>query len=352
MWAQRGPHYAPHMKDIVQALNISSYNARLSSRTHLCFGRKGSLRICISGPKTGLFFDFENGVGGTILDLIRRQLGCSFLEARNFADTFTNSESAFLGKEVTSRCDDLETSGDALNTLLYHATPLVDDHIGTTYLRQKRKIDTEKFQMHRDIRTIPAHVLPGQDRPALFCCARGANSDDDEDITGGQVIYLNKNGEKAPDQFTQKKSVGKIKGSYVCAQRASHGNKSNRIVMLAEGVETALSIARSFPNKVDVFASLGLFNFKNFQDFASDDKRISNYETVIICEDNDSSNNSYTLNNACELLERDFYIERVKPTPDGYDFNDVLLNGGEPKDVRHFFSHIPIMEDIISSCNE
>jgi len=349
MWAIRRQLYAPHIKDIVQALNICSYNPRLSSGTHLCFGRKGSLRICIAGPKTGLFFDFENGVGGTILDLIRRQLGCSFLEARNFADAFTNNESAFLGKEVTSRCDDFESSGDALQTLKYHSTPLVDDHIGTTYLRQKRKIKTQLFTMYKDIRTIPAHVLPGQDRPALFCCARSANSDYDEDITGGQVIFLNKNGEKAPDQLTQKKSIGKIKGSYVCAQRVPRGNEQNKIVLLAEGVETALSLASSFPNKVDVFASLGLFNFKNFQDFAADDKRIS---TVIICEDNDSTNNSSTVNDAATILKRDFQVERVKPKTDGYDFNDVLIKEGGPKCVREYFSHIPGMEDIISSCNE
>jgi len=349
MWAIRRQHYAPHIKDIVQALNICSYNPRLSSGTHLCFGRKGSLRICVAGPKTGLFFDFENGAGGTILDLIRRQLGCSWLEARNFADAFTSTESALLGKEVTSRCDDdFETSGDALKTLLYHSTPLVDDHIGTTYLRQKRKIDTQRFRMYKDIRTIPAHVLPGQDRPALFCCARSANSDYDEDITGGQVIFLNKNGEKAPDQFTQKKSIGKIKGSYVCAQRVPRGNEQSGIVLLAEGVETALSIASSFPDKVNVFASLGLFNFKNFQDFAADDKRIS---TVIICEDNDSTNNSSTTKDAENILKRDFQVERVKPELDGYDFNDVLKKGG-PKDVRECFSHIPGMEDIIFSCNE
>jgi len=326
--------YAPHLKDIVRSLNIASHNGRLSSSTHLCFGRKGSLRICVNGAKAGLWYDFENGVGGNILQLIRKQLNCSFLEATKFADQFTTADSLEQGRDITSDfLQDFSTSQEYLRPLLYHSAPLKkqDEHIGMTYIREKRKIDTSTLRMHSDIRAIPAHIIPCQDYPALFSCARRFNNDSDKDITGGQIIFLNKNGGKAQNQPIQKKSVGKIAGSFVCTQRA----EQSEVVFLAEGVETALTIAQCFP-KFSVFASLGLFNYKNFRNFAHSDKKTS---TIILCEDHDLSNNSATIDEAYRILSQDFDVYKRKPKDPGDDFNDVLQKSGS-KAVQDYFKDI------------
>jgi putative DNA primase/helicase len=41
-------------------------NHMLSSRRELRFGRKGSLAVTTAGPKTGSWYDHENGVGGDL----------------------------------------------------------------------------------------------------------------------------------------------------------------------------------------------------------------------------------------------------------------------------------------------
>src|SRR5262249_6650489 len=43
------------------------------SRGALRFGRKGSVEVIVTGPKAGLWHDFENQVGGDLFGLIKRE---------------------------------------------------------------------------------------------------------------------------------------------------------------------------------------------------------------------------------------------------------------------------------------
>jgi hypothetical protein len=45
------------------------------SRNEHRWGRRGSLALCLIGPKRGLWYDHERGEGGDILDLVARQHG-------------------------------------------------------------------------------------------------------------------------------------------------------------------------------------------------------------------------------------------------------------------------------------
>src|SRR6476620_9221936 len=55
-------------------------NLRLCSRRELRFGSRGSLGVIVSGPKAGMWYDHENGLGGDLFDLIQRVSGGSFRE--------------------------------------------------------------------------------------------------------------------------------------------------------------------------------------------------------------------------------------------------------------------------------
>jgi putative DNA primase/helicase len=63
-------------------------NRQLSSKRELRFGHKGSLAVAITGPKTGSWYDYENDVGGDLLDLIRREHGGNFQAALEYARRF------------------------------------------------------------------------------------------------------------------------------------------------------------------------------------------------------------------------------------------------------------------------
>jgi hypothetical protein len=50
---------------------------RLSNQNELRFGTNGSVAVPLSGPKRGSFYDFEAGIGGGVLDMIRHRTGCA-----------------------------------------------------------------------------------------------------------------------------------------------------------------------------------------------------------------------------------------------------------------------------------
>src|SRR5262245_25624363 len=55
------------------------------SRGALRFGRKGSVEVIASGPKAGLWHDYENQIGGDLFDLIKREHRCGFGRALEIA---------------------------------------------------------------------------------------------------------------------------------------------------------------------------------------------------------------------------------------------------------------------------
>src|SRR5262249_11420354 len=63
-------------------------NRALSTRREMRWGRKGSFSLQLDGPKAGLWFDHELGRGGDIIDLIKLELDCNFVEAWQWAQRF------------------------------------------------------------------------------------------------------------------------------------------------------------------------------------------------------------------------------------------------------------------------
>src|SRR5271166_3748424 len=78
---------ASRAAEVATAL-LGKPNRQLSNKRELRFGRKGSLAVVTYGTKAGSWYDYENDVGGDLLDLIRREHNGSFRAAIQYAHRF------------------------------------------------------------------------------------------------------------------------------------------------------------------------------------------------------------------------------------------------------------------------
>lgn len=135
-------------------------------------------------------------------------------------------------------------------------------------------------------------------------------------VMAAQVTAL-KDNKKAPIDIP-KISYGEVTGSFVQVQ------KGERVLWLAEGVETALSLMEAdVPGQIE--ASLGGSNLKN--------RDVQRFKSVVICADNDddqphcvSHQNVKQAENAFKAAGKEVFT--VKPLVRGQDFNDMLLIQG------------------------
>ena len=109
-------------------------------------------------------------------------------------------------------------------------------------------------------------------------------------------------------------------------------NSSNKLAIVCEGVETALSVKEAVYNegnkdRINIYASNGISNLINITD--------RDYDKVLICGDYDgvdSKSTEQTEKVALELREKGLSVETVYPEADTnnpdkkLDFNDLLFN--------------------------
>ena len=66
------------------------HNRKLSTRKEMRWGAKGSFSLAIAGSKEGLWFDHETGRGGDIIEFIKIERGCSFVDALDHAAQYVS----------------------------------------------------------------------------------------------------------------------------------------------------------------------------------------------------------------------------------------------------------------------
>ena len=66
------------------------HNRKLSTRKEMRWGAKGSFSLAIAGSREGLWFDHEIGRGGDIIEFIRLERGCSFVDALDHAAQYVS----------------------------------------------------------------------------------------------------------------------------------------------------------------------------------------------------------------------------------------------------------------------
>ena len=351
---------------------------KLSNGRELRYGSAGKLAIRISGEKSGTWYDFSRGEGGDIFDLVKCVKACDFKTAADYLRAIAGIEGELdTGGKRSDRnlrlVDNLEVSNKYENhvkdrlaqdrenlqkqaivdKLVQRSKDITESSVAFKYLSNTRGINcslgddikTAGVYTHEKNRYLPALIAYGRDENGI--------------ITGGVQIILNAKGLKA-DIDVPKKSFGRISGSFVNLGKNIYANNAkgdnltssgdiltnsreletqNKLTIIAEGVETALSVKQALNSnnsysglEIKILCSLGINNISNYKP--------SKGEKIIIAADNDGENSitNRTIEKAKSLLEeKGAYVETVRPEVQG-DFNDMLKNFGE-HDISRIFEH-------------
>jgi hypothetical protein len=161
------------------------------------------------------------------------------------------------------------------------------------------------------------HSEAKQKLPVLVSFAKNQKGE----ITAAQSIYLDKSSGAKAKVMPAKRTLGALKGSFVEIQKNHIDQGKTNITILAEGIETALSIKEArIPGRI--LCSLGIQNLRHYKPTKD--------EIVIIAADNDGGNLSTkkALDIAItNLSQQGAKVEIIFPKELG-DFNDVLINKG------------------------
>ena len=306
---------------------------------YLKFGRNhGSLTVTTKGEKQGWFNDFETNQGGRdMLKFIQVHGGMNKEEALQYGAARVgilyknearkletkhnaNVKSAALAKESTIESfSDYEKRRIKLANKIAKESLPVKGTLAEKYLKDYRGIELDRLP--EDIRFHPNVYSKKNQKalPALIAIARNH----EKKIQAVEAIYLDpKTGNKA-DVSLSKQTIGSKKGASVMINQTTNENAPT---LIAEGVATGLSVAKSLP-QVNVKITLGK------QMFAKLDPQMLS-QKVIFCLDNDGKDlkKDSLISKAAERLaahkkEVSFMV------PSGLDmkkqdYNDILKHKG------------------------
>ncbi|MGC0371941.1 MAG: hypothetical protein DGJ47_000642 [Rickettsiaceae bacterium] len=316
-------------------------NKTLSNRSTLRFGNKGSIIVAISGAKAGTWYDFSEHKGGDLFKLVQEKHSCDFKGAaeylknevglsttENIVDDIEYREK-YIKYQAAKREEQKITKAKErkVSRLINKSKAITGETVVAKYLTNHRKIN---LTTNNQIKQIAGDDLKttniwrkeiGKSHPALIAFARNEKGE----ITGGQELLLNAKTNNKADIAAAKKSFGKIAGSFVTIGEKQLESNKLTITVIAEGIETALSIKQAYPD-LNVVCSLGISNIKNYP--------VQNGEHIIIAADNDgiSSNTNKVIEEAHKKLSDLAHVTVVRPSNEG-DFNDILQDKGNKAGV-------------------
>ena len=261
------------VEDVAREL-LGAPNEELSTKNQLRYGRNGSLAIEIAGAKAGYWYDHECETGGDALALIRHHERITTSDAVNWARRFLgssatrrNSEQLTGSQQTPEHADNnrvpaLESAHvEKVGAILASVEP-ISGTPGEYYLRS-RGITA----------TVPDCI--GFRRRAFgqygAVVARATNSDGE--VLAVQQIYVTADGDKAP--LAVPKRTNKAVDGW--AHNSAVRLPGTAPVILAEGVETALSIWQATGR--ETWACLGISNIAHAP--------VPEGATVIIARDGD-----------------------------------------------------------------
>ena len=323
-------------------------NKHLSNGTNLRFGSGGSFIVKITGEKRGTWYDFKEGKGGDLFDLVQEKQNCDFKEAANYLRGIVGisgscglklvydheSKDRYVDhyKQATSSSSIEDAKVKKAENLYSRAKVIEHNSTAYKYLANARGITCD---LASDIKTADIFDKDlGKKLPAIIAFAR----DDSGNITGGQQLLLDRRTNNKATVSSPRKSFGKIAGSFVEISNSNGQSRHDNITIIAEGLETALSIKQAGID-AKIICALGISNIKNYMPKEN--------ERVIIAADNDgeaSITSKITVEAGNVLRMRGAAVRIVKPSEIG-DFNDLLQ-----RDKAHGASEIKdIFGSVISS---
>lgn len=279
-------------------------NKSLSTSTQLRYGSKGSLAIEIQDPRCGQWFDHEQGKGGAGLELICSELNLDTGAACEWALDWLGLSQLEEGERA--KIQDSQHSE--------HATKIADI---VSKCVPVEGTPVEKYLHRRGITMPPPGAIRYRPRAfgdygAMVALATDASSK----VLALQQVYLTDDGQKAPVKVVKRTNKA-IDG---WAEKSAVRLPGNSPVILAEGVETALSIWQTTGQ--ETWACLGISNMANAP--------LPEKASVIVARDGDlpGSKADNQIRRATSKLASHGYQVSIATPPEGKDFNDLLRDLG------------------------
>ena len=294
-----------------------------------------SLAVHLSGSRAGVWSDFASGEAGDALDLVAAvRCGGSIKDAIAWARTWLGQPDRPIPASVANASqrpsapqeDDDQAARRRKALALFLAAP---EGIGGTpaaaYLAG-RGIDLAAFgRAPRALRCHP-DAWCGEVRRGLPAMLAAITNGQGQHVATHRTWLVRdtaRHWTKAPLQEA-KKTLGSYSGGFIPLQRGAtarplRGARDGETVAIAEGIETALSVAIACP-ELRVLSAVSLGNMARIVLPVA-------VRTVILCADNDGPNNASAARGLAEAVAR-FSTEgrqvRVARPPIGKDFNDTL----------------------------
>ena len=327
----------PHVTVLAPALLPAGRREGSEWRCGSIHGEAGkSLGVRLFGEKAGIWADFSDpSQKGDILDLIARcQCGGDMRSALAWARSF-------LG--ITDRVPFSPAAPPvrpAGAVQIDHRAEARTKAARSTFLELRpRLVGTPAWDYFKE-RRIDLALLGHQPRSLRFgflynaetggklptLCAAVSNSlGQIQAIHRTWLARIEGRWQKAP-LANPKKSFGPIAGGAIRIRRGASGKSLlaapyGDSVAIAEGIETALSVAIACPELL-VLAAVSLGNLGRIDLPAA-------IRTVILCADNDDGNlaASRAVQGAVDRYAREGRAVRIARSPVGSDFNDLLAAG-------------------------
>lgn len=285
---------------------------------------KGSLVITIQGSHAGSWYDFAESRGGHLVGLIEQLSGATFKQALEVAAGITGlapmptsiTPSPMPAVTTHKKQPPKDKHIDFAKRIVGESTPITGT-LGETYLRTHRHITGElpnTLRFHPAIKRYPKHAA----RPGLVCPVFDAKGQ----LARMQITYL--------DKKTANKAAGDM-ARLTFGRGGTHGfvmppdahTTPSGTVILAEGVETGLSVRQAVPGATVIV----VFGKAQLAKVTLPEKTTQ----VILACDNDGEATYLDAGyqkaiDACEQAQRPMQL--IIPEKTGHDFNDVLKAGG------------------------
>jgi len=304
-----------------------------------------SLSVRLAGAKAGVWKDFASGEGGDALDLVaqvlfrgdrreamrwaRRWLGLPEDGAAAPAVAAGGSRRAPPAPACAAAEEDAEASAKrrAARRIFLEASTSLAGTGGALYLAERGIHLAELGRQPRALRFHPAlwNRESGRAWPALVAAVTDAAG---EHIATHRTWLTERGGRwtKAPLR-APKMSLGSVRGGTIRLWRGASGRPlreapEGETVVIAEGIETALSVAIACP-ELRVLSAVSLANMPSVVLPPA-------VRSVILCADNDGDNAGAAglLQRAVDHFAAQGRAVRIARSPVGKDFNDCLTAVG------------------------
>lgn len=309
------------------AKSLLGQPTKRSTKQELFFGsKKGSLQVPLSGKYLGTWRDWSSDEGGSLIDLASYQLGLDFKGSLEWCAQYLglSKEQGQFKSQITpvKKVSEPQLEFTAEQTQNMARASWIFEHSlpvkGTTaerYLSETRALNLKHYDSDY-IRYQPPLFdnVTNKHYPQGIVFA-GRNKENK--VQTIQTVYLDDDAKKAALKVP-KRTIGPYREAFVLAQKGK-----GKEVAIAEGPETALSVAQSDEN-LTVYIAFGVSNFSKIRL----EKDVSR---VYLCADNDGENgasNKQVEKAVQAFVDKGVNIYLAKPKIVGWDFNDVLKNEG------------------------